>query len=96
MARFGNDMNDVDIHVGRMISLHRKAIGLTYVEFAALLDIPSRSFKKMEMGLQRISPKLLRKICLKLNIHPKTLFETMVIAPVPDRQTHLRYRGQRS
>ena len=77
MADLRQDINGVDRHVGRMIRLYRKAAGLTQIELSRMLDVPSRKLNKFEQGVERVSPKILRNICMTLKIRPIALFETL-------------------
>lgn len=86
MANINGNINQVDQHVGQMIRLHRKAAGVGQIELSARLGIPHRKLQKFERGSDRVSPKLLRNICISLGIRPIALFETMGLA-VPARHT---------
>ncbi|WP_298915110.1 helix-turn-helix transcriptional regulator [uncultured Algimonas sp.] len=71
------ELNVVDQHVGRMVRLHRKAAGLTQTDMAAMLGVMPRQLRKYEAGQERISPLMLRDMCVAMDIRPIELFDTM-------------------
>lgn len=93
MATFGNNINVVDKHVGQMVRLHRKAIGIPQVDFSVIIGIPLRKLQKFEWGLERPSPKQLRDICITLDICPPDLFVTMAAISPSTEQPPFHNRG---
>lgn len=90
MAIYSNEINRVDYHVGRMIILHRKAAGLTRAGLSVRLEISPRTLTQFEQGRLRVSPKLLSKICVNLNVTPNVMFATMGVVACEKRSFRFR------
>jgi len=58
--------------VGRSIKAHREAASLTQEDMSEIADY--KYFQRIEYGQKNITLKTVFKICKKLNIQPKDLF----------------------
>ncbi len=88
MLSLRDDMNSVDQQVGQRVRLHRKAKGLSRGQLADRLKIQSRVLRTFEMGTQRMGPKMLRDICIQLDVAPGDIFQ-----PLESRTTPSRHRS---
>lgn len=75
-----DELNRVDQHVGRMLRLYRKSLGLTRQDLCERADLPARTLRRFECGQERVPPLLLRNLCLLLKIRPNALFDTIRFA----------------
>ena len=58
--------------VGQSIKTHREAANLTQEDMSEIADY--KYFQRIEYGQKNITLKTIYKICKKLNIQPKDLF----------------------
>lgn len=68
-------MADFKSGVGTNIKLVRKTKGITQEELAEIIGIHPRQLSKIETGDHFPSCKTFEKICMALDIEPKTLFD---------------------
>lgn len=70
---------DIKKILGQNVKKYRKALGLTQMKFAELLNVDQKHVSFIESGNSFPSAGLMTKIAENLNITPKNLFETEVI-----------------
>lgn len=58
--------------VGQSIKMHRESANLTQEDMSDIADY--KYYQKIEYGQKNITLKTIYKICKKLNIQPKDLF----------------------
>ena len=60
--------NEINMEIGQQIKSAREAARLTQEQLAEILDCTPQYISMMENGRYGISIKMLRKLCLKLNV----------------------------
>lgn len=65
----------IDVHVGRLLRVHRLALGVSQQELAEALSVSFQQVQKYESGANRISASKLYKASRALGIAPSALFE---------------------
>lgn len=68
-------MANFKVGIGSNIKMIRKMAGVTQEELAEIVGIHSRQLSKIETGDHFPSCKTLEKICMAMEIEPKTLFD---------------------
>ncbi|MBD9489969.1 helix-turn-helix domain-containing protein [Ensifer sp. ENS11] len=67
--------DEVDAHVGLMIRMQRRALGLSQIEFAARVQISTTQLRKHENGMVRVGAGRLQAIAGVLGVPVSFLFE---------------------
>ena len=68
-------MNDLKKMFGNRLKCLRKEKGYTQEQFAEVIDISSRALSAIECGKIFVMAASIEKICIALNVSPKSLFD---------------------
>lgn len=77
-------MSDIKKKLGKKIKYYRELNGLTQEELAEKIDINCRSLSFIECGTNFVTADTLEKLCNKLSVTPKQLFDFEYYPKNPD------------
>ena len=78
--RSGNrSIHPVDVHVGSMIRMRRKMLGISQDQLAAALGLTFQQVQKYERGDNRVSASKLYETARWLLVHPSFFFEGLTM-----------------
>ena len=67
--------DEVDAHLGLVIRMQRRALGMSQIEFAARVQITTTQLRKHENGMVRVGAGRLQAIAAVLGVPVSLLFE---------------------
>ncbi len=84
MAR--TSLDPINLHVGRRLSLARRARGLVQRDVAAVLGVSFQQLQKYERGINRIAPGALYRVACLLDLPVEYFFQQLpdeIVATLP-------------
>lgn len=75
MPKSSSELRDLDVALGRQISIYRRLAGLSQTELGAAIGVSFQQVQKYEKGTNRLSANRLPSIASALGVSINELFE---------------------